>query len=138
MGAPHGPVKSVILKNNTLAEVMFEQKQLDNLVYGCDLSPIDFVGFARACGSEGFHCEKPTELRSALRAAFSSRKSAIVEAVVDAQEKPSNGLETALFAAATGRCSRSRSPGAGASGQRKSTCLCRRLARNRSPETSGA
>jgi pyruvate dehydrogenase (quinone) len=84
------PVKIVILKNNTLAEVMFEQKELGNPVYGCDLSPIDFVAFARACGAEGFHCEKPAELRPALQAAFSSSKPAIVEAVVDAQEKPSN------------------------------------------------
>ena len=84
------PVKIVILKNNSLAEVMFEQKELGNPVYGCDLSPIDFVAFARACGADGFRCEHPSELRPALQAAFLSSKPAIVEAIVDPQEKPSN------------------------------------------------
>ncbi len=34
------PVKIVILKNNSLAEVRFEQKELGNPEYGCELSPI--------------------------------------------------------------------------------------------------
>ena len=60
------PVKIVILKNNSLAEVMFEQKELGNPVYGCELSPIDFIAFARACGADGFHCERPDEVRPAI------------------------------------------------------------------------
>jgi hypothetical protein len=36
-------VKVVILKNNSLAEVKFEQKEIGNPEYGCTLAPIDFV-----------------------------------------------------------------------------------------------
>jgi hypothetical protein len=47
------PVKIILLKNDSLAEVKFEQVGLGNPSFGCDLSPIDFVAFARACGAEG-------------------------------------------------------------------------------------
>jgi len=64
----HLPVKIVILKNNSLAEVRFEQKELGNPEYGCDLNPIDFVAFAKACGADGFRCAKPSEVRSTIAA----------------------------------------------------------------------
>ena len=55
------PVKIVVLKNNSLAEVKFEQIELGNPSFGCALSPIDFVAFARACGADGYRCERPEE-----------------------------------------------------------------------------
>jgi pyruvate dehydrogenase (quinone) len=87
------PVKIVILKNNSLAEVKFEQIGLGNPPYGCDLAPIDFVAFARACGAEGYRCERPEEVRPAIAAALRSSKAAIVEAIVDADEKPADPQE---------------------------------------------
>ena len=60
------PVKIIVLKNNSLAEVKFEQIELGNPSFGCDLSPIDFVAFARACGAEGYRCERPEEVRPAI------------------------------------------------------------------------
>jgi pyruvate dehydrogenase (quinone) len=82
------PVKIVILKNNSLAEVKFEQKEIGNPEFGCDLAPIDFVAFAKACGAEGFRCKRPEEVQSAIQAALNSPGVAVVEAVVDAEEKP--------------------------------------------------
>ena len=82
------PVKIIILKNNSLAEVKFEQKEIGNPEYGCDLAPIDFVAFAKACGADGFRCEKPEEVKNAIQAALNSPGVAVVEAVVDAEEKP--------------------------------------------------
>jgi pyruvate dehydrogenase (quinone) len=76
--------------NNSLAEVKFEQVQLGNPSFGCDLAPIDFVVFARACGAEGFRCERPEEVRPAIEAALRSPGPALVEAVVDPEEKPSD------------------------------------------------
>ena len=35
------PVKVILLKNNSLAEVKFEQAELGNPSFGCDLAPID-------------------------------------------------------------------------------------------------
>jgi Thiamine pyrophosphate enzyme, C-terminal TPP binding domain len=82
------PVKIIIPKNNSLAEVKFEQKEMGNPEYGCTLSPIDFLAFAKACGADGFRCERPEEVRSAIQAALNSPGPAIVEAIVDAEEKP--------------------------------------------------
>jgi len=82
------PVKIVLLKNNALAEVMFEQREIGNPNYGCELAPIDFVAFAKACGADGFHCARPEEIRPAIQAALASPRAALVEAVVDPEEKP--------------------------------------------------
>ena len=84
------PVKIVVLKNNSLAEVKFEQMELGNPTFGCDLAPIDFVAFAHACGADGFRCDRPEEIRPAIQAALRSPRPALVEAVVDADEKPAN------------------------------------------------
>jgi pyruvate dehydrogenase (quinone) len=84
------PVKIIVLKNNSLAEVKFEQMELGNPSCGCDLSPIDFVAFARACGADGYRCERPEEVRPAIQGARRSPRPALVEAVVDADEKPAD------------------------------------------------
>jgi pyruvate dehydrogenase (quinone)/pyruvate decarboxylase len=82
------PIKIVLLKNNSLAEVLFEQKELGNPAYGCELAPIDFVAFATACGAQGFRCTRPAEVAAAVRATLHSRGPAVLEACVDANEKP--------------------------------------------------
>jgi pyruvate dehydrogenase (quinone) len=56
--------------------------------YGCDLPPIDFVAFAKACGADGFRCASPGEVRPAIEAALRSSRAALVEAVVDPDEAP--------------------------------------------------
>jgi thiamine pyrophosphate-dependent acetolactate synthase large subunit-like protein len=54
------PVKIILLKNNSLAEVKFEQQDIGNPEYGCALGPIDFVAFAKACGADGSVAIGPT------------------------------------------------------------------------------
>jgi pyruvate dehydrogenase (quinone) len=87
------PVKIVVLKNNSLAEVQFEQKDLGNPVFGCDLPPIDFTAFAQACGAEGFRCTTPDEVRPAIEHALRSPGPALIEAIVDAGERPAKPSE---------------------------------------------
>ncbi len=71
------PIKVVIIKNNTLGQIKWEQMVfLGNPEYGVELQPIDFVKFAEACGGVGFRCERPEEVRPALEAAFASKKPA--------------------------------------------------------------
>jgi pyruvate dehydrogenase (quinone) len=82
------PVKIILLKNNSLAEVKFEQLEIGNPEFGCTLPPIDFVAFAKACGADAFRCERPEEIRPAISAALKSPRAALIEAVVDAEEKP--------------------------------------------------
>lgn len=64
------PVKIILLKNNSLAEVKFEQQEIGNPEYGCTLAPIDFVAFAKACGADGYRCERVEEIRPAIQAAL--------------------------------------------------------------------
>jgi thiamine pyrophosphate-dependent acetolactate synthase large subunit-like protein len=83
------PIKVVIIKNNTLGQIKWEQMVfLGNPEYAVALQPIDFVKYAEACGGVGFRCERPEEVRPALEAAFAVNRPAIVEAVVDPFEPP--------------------------------------------------
>ena len=82
------PVKVLILNNGRLAEVAFEQREAGFGVFGCELSPIDFVAYAKACGADGFRCAKREEIRPAIMSAFRSPRPAIIEAIVDPDEQP--------------------------------------------------
>jgi pyruvate dehydrogenase (quinone)/pyruvate oxidase len=83
------PVKVVVVKNNTLGQIKWEQLVfLGNPEYGCDLEPIDFAGFARACGGTGFTIEHPAECGHVLDQALATPGPVIVQAVVDPFEPP--------------------------------------------------
>jgi pyruvate dehydrogenase (quinone)/pyruvate oxidase len=83
------PIKVVIVKNNVLGMIKWEQMVfLGNPEYGVSLEPIDFVKFAEACGAIGFRCEKPEEARPALEAMMLADGPALVEAIVDPFEPP--------------------------------------------------
>ncbi|HWP59683.1 MAG TPA: thiamine pyrophosphate-dependent enzyme [Candidatus Acidoferrales bacterium] len=78
------PVKVIIVKNNTLGQIKWEQMVfLGNPEYGCELHPIDFAAFARACGGTGFTIEEPDQCGAALDRALSTPGAVIVEANVD-------------------------------------------------------
>jgi len=87
------PIKVLVLKNNSLAEVLFEQKELGNPVYGCDLTPIDFAAFARACGADGYTAASVEELDAVLDAFLRANRTAVLEVVVDPNEKPALAQE---------------------------------------------
>jgi pyruvate dehydrogenase (quinone)/pyruvate oxidase len=56
------PIKVVIIKNNTLGQIKWEQMVfLGNPEYGVDLHSIDFAEFAQACGGIGFSLEDPAD-----------------------------------------------------------------------------
>jgi pyruvate dehydrogenase (quinone)/pyruvate oxidase len=83
------PIKVVIVKNNTLGMIKWEQMVfLGNPEYGVTLEPIDFVKFAEACGAIGFRCTRPDEARPALEAMLLADGPALVEATVDPFEPP--------------------------------------------------
>lgn len=83
------PIKVVIIKNNTLGQIKWEQMVfLGNPEYKVALQPIDFVKHAEACGAVGFRCERPGEVRQAIEAAFAAKGPAVVEATVDPFEPP--------------------------------------------------
>jgi pyruvate dehydrogenase (quinone) len=82
------PVKVMILKNNSLAEVRFEQTDLGYKPFGIELGPIDFVAVAKACGVAGFHVETSADLRPAIEATLRDPGPAVIEVVVDPNERP--------------------------------------------------
>jgi pyruvate dehydrogenase (quinone) len=82
------PVKVLILKNNSLAEVRFEQTEFGYEPFGIELGPIDFVAFAKACGAAGFHAATSSELRPAIEAALRSSGPAVIEVDVAPDDPP--------------------------------------------------
>ncbi len=83
------PIKVVIVKNNTLGQIKWEQMVfLGNPEYGCDLHPIDFAAFARACGGMGFTVDDPADCGRVLDEALAAPGPVLVEAVVDPYEPP--------------------------------------------------
>jgi pyruvate dehydrogenase (quinone)/pyruvate oxidase len=83
------PITVVIIKNNTLGQIKWEQIVfLGNPEYGCELHNPDFAKFAEACGGVGITVERPEEIRPALERALSSGKPSIIEVVVDPYEPP--------------------------------------------------
>jgi pyruvate dehydrogenase (quinone)/pyruvate oxidase len=83
------PVKVVVMKNNTLGQIKWEQMVfLGNPEYGCDLQPIDFAAFARACGGAGFTVEDPADCGAVLDRALAAPGPVLVQAVVDPLTPP--------------------------------------------------
>jgi len=84
------PIKVVVLKNNTLGQIKWEQMVfLGNPEYGCELQPIDFVAYARACGGLAFRIEDPAGCGAILDQALAVHDlPVLIEAVIDPYEPP--------------------------------------------------
>ena len=83
------PIKVVIVKNDTLGQIKWEQIVfLGNPEYGCELQPIDFALFARACGAAGFTIENPADCGRMLEEALATPGPVVVQGVVDPFEPP--------------------------------------------------
>jgi pyruvate dehydrogenase (quinone)/pyruvate oxidase len=82
-------VKIVVLKNNSLGQIKWEQMAfLGNPEFGCELHPIDYAAVARACGITGYSVSDPEQCASILREAFAASGPVLVEATVDGNEPP--------------------------------------------------
>jgi pyruvate dehydrogenase (quinone) len=86
------PVKVIIVKNNVLGQIKWEQIVFEgNPEYGVELQPIDFAAYATAVGAAGFTLDDPSQAESVLRQALAHPGPAIVQAVVDPNEPPMPG-----------------------------------------------
>src|SRR4029079_8344432 len=61
---------------------------LGNPEYGCDLQPIDFAAFARACGGTAYTIDNPANCAATLDEALAVPGPVLIEAVVDPFEPP--------------------------------------------------
>jgi pyruvate dehydrogenase (quinone) len=94
------PIKIVIVKNNSLGQIRWEQMAfLGNPEYECDLTPIHFADFARACGGVGFTIDDPADCGEILDQALRTPSPVIIEAIVDPNEPPMPPKVTAKQAA---------------------------------------
>jgi pyruvate dehydrogenase (quinone)/pyruvate oxidase len=96
-------VKIVVVKNNTLGQIKWEQMVfLGNPEFGCELHPIDFAAYARACGGVGYTIEDPALCGDVLRTALATPGPVVIEAVVDPNEPPMPPKATLAQAAKLG------------------------------------
>lgn len=83
------PIKVFIIKNNTLGQIKWEQMvMLGNPEFGCELHPIDFTAYARACGGMGMTITEPTACGEIVEQALNAPGPVVVECVVDPYEPP--------------------------------------------------
>jgi pyruvate dehydrogenase (quinone)/pyruvate oxidase len=85
----HLPIKVIIIKNNLLGQIKWEQIVfLGNPQYVVDLEPADFAAWARAAGAHGFTCDDPKKLEGVMTQFLAVDGPAVLEAVVDPNEPP--------------------------------------------------
>ena len=83
------PVKVVVIKNNTLGQIKWEQMVfLGNPEFGVELEPIDHVKLAEACGAKGFRIDNPADAGRIMQEALATPGPVVIEAVVDPNEPP--------------------------------------------------
>lgn len=89
------PVKVIVVKNNVLGQIKWEQMILEgNPEFGVELEPIDFAKVAEACGARGYTLERPEDAERILSEALRYDGPALVQAVVDPNEPPMPGKIT--------------------------------------------
>lgn len=111
----HLPIKVVVIKNNTLGLIKWEQMvYLGNPEYGVNFAPFDFVKFAEAAGANGIHIEDPTRCGEQMRQALAMEGPVIIECLVDPHEPPipakvkSNQMKSLVSALREGTPNRNR------------------------------
>jgi pyruvate dehydrogenase (quinone) len=78
------PIRIVVIKNNTLGQIKWEQMVFQgNPEYQCELFPVDFVAFARALGAAAVRIDDPARAGELLDEALATPGPVLIEAVVD-------------------------------------------------------
>ena len=78
------PIKLIIIKNNTLGQIKWEQMVFQgNPEYQCELYPIDFVALAQAVGAQGVRIDDPKTAGEQFEKALALPGPVVIEAVVD-------------------------------------------------------
>jgi pyruvate dehydrogenase (quinone) len=89
------PVKVIVIKNNVLGQIKWEQMILEgNPEFGVELQPIDFAKVAEACGAAGYTVDRPEDVERILSEALRHDGPALIQAVVDPNEPPMPGRIT--------------------------------------------
>ncbi len=85
----HVPIKVVVIKNDYLAQITWEQMVfIGNPEFGVELEPIDFAKVAEACGGTGVTSDGARRCDDQMAEAMATPGPVLVEAVVDPLEAP--------------------------------------------------
>ncbi|BCU81862.1 pyruvate oxidase [Polycladomyces abyssicola] len=82
------PIVVVVLNNQKIAMIKFEQEVMGNLEFGTELTNPNFAKYAEACGGVGYRVKKPEELLPAFEQAVLQKKPCIIDVLVDPDEAP--------------------------------------------------
>ncbi|HLR03221.1 MAG TPA: pyruvate oxidase [Virgibacillus sp.] len=85
------PIIVVILNNEELSFIKYEQQSSGELEYGIDLEDIDYAAFAEACHGIGYTVTEPEELAPTLEKAKDANKPVIINVLVDPEAAPLPG-----------------------------------------------
>ncbi|SDJ46062.1 pyruvate oxidase [Salimicrobium halophilum] len=77
------PIKVIVLNNEAIGMIQYEQQQMGHLNYQTDLGPVNFAGFAENCGGEGYRIESFDEMETKMKQAFLSDKPAIIDVCIE-------------------------------------------------------
>jgi pyruvate dehydrogenase (quinone) len=81
-------VKVMVINNDSLSQVKFEQKEIGSQEYGCALGHIDFAAFAESVGAKGFRAAGVDELRASISSWLDAPGPALIDVQVDPNEEP--------------------------------------------------
>lgn len=79
------PMIVVVLNNERLGMIKYEQQEIGNIDYETELKDFNFAAFAETAGGEGYRVEKYEELLPAFERAAKSTKPVIVDVVIEEQ-----------------------------------------------------
>lgn len=83
------PVKIVLVRNNTLGLIKWEQMiYLGNPEYGVDLFPVDFVKVAEGCGLTGVRIDNSKHCKDQLKEALAADGPTVIQCETDPNEPP--------------------------------------------------
>ncbi|EAG9261329.1 pyruvate oxidase [Listeria monocytogenes] len=85
------PMIVVVLNNQQLSFIKYEQQSAGELNYAIDLPDINYAKFAESCGGIGFRVEKIADLEAAFENAKLATKPVIIDVSVDNAAAPLPG-----------------------------------------------
>ncbi|AME06394.1 pyruvate oxidase [Bacillus siamensis] len=76
------PITVVILNNENLGMIEYEQRVKGNIDYVTQLQNVDYAAFAKSCGAKGIKVTKHEELAPAFHEALNSNEPVVIDAVI--------------------------------------------------------
>ncbi|MGX6633939.1 pyruvate oxidase [Bacillus velezensis] len=76
------PITVVILNNENLGMIEYEQRVKGNIDYVTQLQNMDYAAFAKSCGAKGIKVTKHEELAPAFHEALNSNEPVVIDAVI--------------------------------------------------------